>query len=360
MATLGKRASIAVADRRELYRRHREYRRLKRVRRNTVPPYRNCRNCGEELHGMYCSACGQYALEVKQNFGKMMGSFFENTFQLDGKIWQTLLALCIHPGLLTAEFMRGRIKSYVHPVKLYLFMSMLLFGFVLIVTENKDTDSNGINLITNPSDSTSHAAIATVFENVDTTSMSESDKAEMHELKQAIDQRLADKKQHSADLHSDTNGDDEPLKFGLLSPAEQKAVGREFIDWFLKYMPIFILVLSPVYALLLQGAYRKSAPHYIDNFIFSIHGHTFVILIVTVATIIDALTKLDCSTAVLLLTMVYILLASHNFYRQSWGKTIGKTLLTLLVYMFVVAVAAVLFVIVALLVINSHHDFDFI
>lgn len=114
------------ARRRELLRRI-EYRRLKRIRKLTVPAYSHCKNCGEKLQGMYCSRCGQYALDTEQPFWKYIKQYFENVYQFDSKVWQTLWLLFRRPGLLTCEFNAGKINSYVHPFRLYMFISVVFF-----------------------------------------------------------------------------------------------------------------------------------------------------------------------------------------------------------------------------------------
>lgn len=67
-----------------------EYRRLKRVRRKRTPAYTYCKNCGKKLKGMYCSQCGQYALDIEQPFWKYLQQYFENVYQFDSKVWLTL------------------------------------------------------------------------------------------------------------------------------------------------------------------------------------------------------------------------------------------------------------------------------
>ena len=107
-----------------------EYKRLKRIRKRTVPAYTHCKNCGERLQGMYCSRCGQYALDIEQPFWKYIKQYFENVYQFDSKVWRTLWLLVRRPGFLTQEFNAGKINSYVHPLRLFMFLSVLFFTFV--------------------------------------------------------------------------------------------------------------------------------------------------------------------------------------------------------------------------------------
>ncbi len=116
-----------LAARRQALLRRIEYRRLKRIRKRTVPAYTHCKNCGERLQGMYCSRCGQYALDIEQPFWKYIRQYFENVYQFDSKVWQTLWLLFRRPGLLTCEFNAGKINSYVHPFRLYMFISVIFF-----------------------------------------------------------------------------------------------------------------------------------------------------------------------------------------------------------------------------------------
>lgn len=67
-----------------------ELKRLQRIRKKTVPGYTYCKNCGTKLEGMYCHCCGQYALDIYQPFWKYFKQYFENVYQFDSKIWQTL------------------------------------------------------------------------------------------------------------------------------------------------------------------------------------------------------------------------------------------------------------------------------
>lgn len=114
-----------------------EYRRLKRIRKRTVPAYTHCKNCGEKLQGMYCHRCGQYALDIRQSFWKFIRQYFENVYQFDSKIWQTLYLLFRRPGLLTQKFNEGKINSYVHPFRLYMCVSVVFFTIFFMIASNQ-------------------------------------------------------------------------------------------------------------------------------------------------------------------------------------------------------------------------------
>ncbi|MEE1233784.1 MAG: DUF3667 domain-containing protein, partial [Phocaeicola sp.] len=86
---------------------------------------------------MYCYQCGQYALDPRQPFQKYVKQYFENVYQYDSKIWRTVWILFSRPGFLTREFNDGKISSYVHPFRLYMFISVVFFTIFFMLTSDK-------------------------------------------------------------------------------------------------------------------------------------------------------------------------------------------------------------------------------
>lgn len=87
-----------------------------------------CRNCHAPLPSPppnYCGECGQETtlkpptvLEFLQQFG---GSYIS----MEGALWRTLLLLLFRPGRLTKEYLNGRKRRYVLPLRLYLTISVV-------------------------------------------------------------------------------------------------------------------------------------------------------------------------------------------------------------------------------------------
>ena len=87
-----------------------------------------CRNCGAELQGQYCYACGQKVVTSEVSLHELLHEGVHEFVHLDGKIFQTLKLLLFRPGELTAEFLRGRRVRYIPPLRLYLVCSLLFFA----------------------------------------------------------------------------------------------------------------------------------------------------------------------------------------------------------------------------------------
>ena len=90
-----------------------------------------CLNCGADLSGKYCAACGQKKvdrrdLSIRRFFGHVLN---ELTDLQSNKILRTLGALLFRPGQLTSEYLAGRKGFHIGPVRLYLTFSAIYFLF---------------------------------------------------------------------------------------------------------------------------------------------------------------------------------------------------------------------------------------
>ncbi|MBX7186862.1 MAG: DUF3667 domain-containing protein [Vicinamibacteria bacterium] len=92
-----------------------------RKRKQHTTPATACLNCGAVLSGAYCSACGQSAHEGREpSLGHFLHDLVHEFLHVDGKLFQTLWALLLKPGLLTDEYWRGRMGSWIRPIRLFL------------------------------------------------------------------------------------------------------------------------------------------------------------------------------------------------------------------------------------------------
>jgi len=96
----------------------------------------HCLNCGEELHGRYCSHCGQKAGLRKDSFGHMVVHFIGDYFHYDNKFWTTFKALITKPGQVTLDYIEGRRARYLNPIQLYIFVVTVI---VLLTIGQADT-----------------------------------------------------------------------------------------------------------------------------------------------------------------------------------------------------------------------------
>ncbi len=86
-----------------------------------------CLNCGADVSGAYCAACGQ-KLHIHRTLGEFGHDLAHSVFHFDGKIWRTLPLLAWNPGHLTRRYIHGERAKFVSPFALFLFSVFLMFA----------------------------------------------------------------------------------------------------------------------------------------------------------------------------------------------------------------------------------------
>ncbi|WP_412067300.1 DUF3667 domain-containing protein [Rubrivirga sp. IMCC43871] len=89
-----------------------------------------CHNCAAPLSGPYCAVCGQRDQPLRIPLHRFLAQSLVEFFGVDGRVWRTLFALVFKPGTLTRDFLAGRRKRYLRPLRIYL-SATLLFFFLL-------------------------------------------------------------------------------------------------------------------------------------------------------------------------------------------------------------------------------------
>lgn len=102
-----------------------------------------CPNCGAADAATFCPQCGQSARGYLRPTRELADEFVSEQLALDSRLWRTLRALFLSPGLLTQEFVRGKRASYVSPVRLYLLVSVAFFTVLSLVSHGQFIQIDG-------------------------------------------------------------------------------------------------------------------------------------------------------------------------------------------------------------------------
>jgi hypothetical protein len=181
----------------------------------------SCRNCGAELYGRFCHACGQKSVSADLSVHDLLHEGLHEFAHVDGKIVQTLRLLLFKPGELTAEFFRGRRSRYITPIRLYLVCSLLFFAL--------------------------SAWSASTFINIRITKDGFKNSAQQEAVQREILARL------------------EHLR-----------------DEMIHNTPRAMFVLMPAFGLFSWMCYRRAQPFYVPHLYYAIHFHAFVFLMLAI------------------------------------------------------------------------------
>ena len=88
---------------------------------------KNCLNCGTTVEKRFCPKCGQENSINRPSFHYLFTHFFEDLFHYDSGFWKTMKTLLFKPGIIIKEYLAGKRKTFVPPVKLYIFISFITF-----------------------------------------------------------------------------------------------------------------------------------------------------------------------------------------------------------------------------------------
>jgi Protein of unknown function (DUF3667) len=103
-----------------------------------------CANCGAELRGEYCYACGQPVKGMIRPLSSMLHDIADTIFNIDSRIFRTLWPLYIKPGFLSNEYFAGRRVRFVTPFRLYFFLSIAAFFAIQLWVG--DVSLTGVNV----------------------------------------------------------------------------------------------------------------------------------------------------------------------------------------------------------------------
>lgn len=92
---------------------------------NTTPK-RICENCGAEIIGKYCHACGQKGRREDRNIFHLSWDITKELFSFDSKLFLTIPNLFFRPARLTQDYLGGRIARHVPPFRLFIFSLLVL------------------------------------------------------------------------------------------------------------------------------------------------------------------------------------------------------------------------------------------
>ncbi len=298
-----------------------------RNRKKILPIQATCRNCGAGLHGRYCHACGQDLFQsTKRTVGSMAFHSMENVISIDSQLFITMKYLLFRPGKLTKEYINGRIVRYVHPSKLFWFISILFFMLLTMNISNKiNVGPEKANTVvkkerTIPPESSKAASSAKASEDSDNT----------------ITETINNKKNKDK---------------------EQILREKQFKSDFLGYAPYVSFLLIPFFALLLNIFFRKKELFYADHLTFALHFHAFMFLLFSAYILIYKLyPSYDYEVYFfLVIPLIYFIWALWVVYRPRKWSLLFKTLAIMFTYGIAIFISLIC-LIVATAILNENQD----
>jgi hypothetical protein len=292
----------------------------------------HCPNCNQPLAAKdrFCRNCGQSTRDLKVPFKHLVLEALEGVFHIDNNIFRTIGALLFKPGLLTAEFIAGRRKRYVPPVRLYIFISFIFFLIIAVNPAHfRHSDSHGATGETQKDffDSEAYNKSIISFNDMKTNDLKGMSDTQIDSILAAREIAPTWINRHMARRLA---------RIGDAGRAEFRHQTHKGIS----YMMFFLM---PVFGWIVYLFNRKRAKYYLDCLIFSVHFHCFVFILLAGYKIFEWFGQSSIvSLAVLLIMIIYLLLASIKAFGQSWLMDITKTLAISIIYALLTATCMII------------------
>ncbi len=295
------------------------------------PPARTdlaCRNCGQQAPLKFCPECGQETTLHPPTLGEFLHEFVGHYVALEGSLWRTLGMLLRRPGRLTREYLDGRRRRYVLPLRLYLTASFLFFLVLKLTAGAIDpamvvkVDGHSMSIAEYKARAASAAAAAPSG----AASVAALPKVEMMQASECEDTGPSRCNRVEAWLND----------LGKRYEAHPQETMEHMRTHLLGLAPYVIFVLLPAFAGIMMLAYRRRRMTYGEHFVFSLHLHAFWFLALMAIRLVP-----DSIGSVLQLAVpVYGVWAMREAYGGRWMPTIGRALLVSVLYAVVLLAAS--------------------
>jgi len=326
---------------------------------------KDCLNCGAIVQGNYCQDCGQENVVPKETFWHMVTHFFYDITHFDSSFFVSVKDLLFKPGFLSKEYMLGRRKKYLHPIRMYVFTSAVFFLLFFSLFSVKDSikfdtgkvlsGNERLSLITaienkikgdstkkiilerlqalkDTSKPVTKAELLQAAEQLDVTIINFSGRGKRYKSVSAYDsaqQLLPVAERDGWFLRRLIKKETEVnVKYG----SDPEVGWRKLGDIVLHRLPYMLFISLPLFALLLKLVYfRRKQFYYADHGVFTLHLYIFSFILLM---IVFGLSKLEevahtgfigfVMFFLFLLLQFYLYKAMRNFYGQRRLKTIAK------------------------------------
>jgi hypothetical protein len=216
----------------------------------------------------------------------MINHTISDYFHFDRQFFHTLKPLLFKPGKLTTEYMAGHRVQYLHPVKMYIFISLVYFlllfktSDVVKIVETPEPTTEKITDSTKNSTNAQQKAVA-IKPKPKTDSLKTS-KFETYKQYQAAQQLLPESERDNFIQHYVTE-----------KQFTWKGKNREWYETFAENfkhnIPKLMFLLLPLFALIVKIAFRKNNKFYVEHLIYSFHFHCFLFLFLSIVMLLQLL-----------------------------------------------------------------------
>ncbi len=292
-----------------------------------------CLNCGSPLQDKdnFCPRCGQVNDTKRLSFVDWIKEILGDFFAYDSRLSNSLIPLLKNPGQLSIDYIKGQRASHIHPIRLYLVVSFILFFFTSIESwKTEYTDNPTIkNLEVIDSDKEikkiEGSSIDIAFDSIkinDTLANNSKNNYTDRFLLFMLEIKRNNIKTYDEILD----------KYNFEKRLIDKYIFKKALDYstfstdklgelIYEKLPIVSFIFLPFFVIFLNLFHRKKDILYLEHLVFAFHVQTVLFLLLTISTIIGiflvSADDMASSITLFLIFPIYLFLALKKFYKYS-------------------------------------------
>lgn len=220
---------------------------------------KNCLNCGYTVDKNFCSNCGQENTEPDETFLHLVKEFYADIFHYDSKFFTSFKYLLFKPGELTRLYEQGKRTSYIHPFRMFFFLSVLL----VLALEIPFSAKSNISALSN--ERRNHYAVK-FYEGL-----------HINQIPSSIDSLEAQQHARGETVNAFKHNLNEHIL--KLKAQGEEVYFEKHLEAHVKVMPKFYILMMPFIALFLLIAFAGTRFYFVNHLIFSFHFVSFIIIL---------------------------------------------------------------------------------
>lgn len=335
---------------------------------------KDCLNCGHQVDDHFCPKCGQENIVTKEDAFHMVSHAIADYFHFEHKFFGTLKPLLLKPGQLTKEYVAGKRVSFIHPIRLYIFVSIVFFLVVLggkgknehKSTEEEKPKTTSSKSVTKPKDTVAKKQLTAIQikeieeslkyvpnanglrDSVIKKAIAEEESGNSEDDNDSISFGKSKKKGFSKNW---TTNDTSVVQYekNQAALAKDKRDGfvkhyfikrmieldqyekpeEKFLEDFIHNIPKMMFLLLPMFALILKLVYINKKRYYYEHLIYSFHLHSAIFLSILTTMLLQWLFGFiyEIDGWLGILCAIYIIWYIYRSLRTFYGSTRWITVL---------------------------------
>ncbi len=301
-----------------------------------------CQSCGATIPQVYCGQCGQKNDDLRRSLWRLVTESLGGIFSFESRMWRTWGALLLKPGKVASEYANGARSRYSPPIRVYLVVSFLFFGFLVATQTNLFALSvHPKASIETPKNQNEEEAVVKIsglrlndysykllFFQTQKKFEALVDHTVTDEIVKTM-QDYIDAENLSSETSSDAVSDADPVKAFQTFLTKPKLFNAAFNTW----LPRVMFFMVP-FAMLLGAIFIRGPTALLyDHLIHAMYVHAVFFMALLLAVVLARIFPgALIAKGLLLAFIIYLPLSLKRMFKRGWFKTILTTLAVSSVY----------------------------